>query len=86
MITSAPLTPLLKLDNNIAHSYGHGTGRSYIKNFKEGTDKYMVQHLRDFQFGVGVPMVQKHADIQIIRANRDDISFTMMLGDFQNAF
>ncbi|XP_076928462.1 uncharacterized protein LOC143592430 [Bidens hawaiensis] len=89
-VASAPLTPLLKLDNGIRPiSVGAIWRRLVSKVAMRGVGKEIAKYLCDFQFGVGVPSgaeVVLHSANRFLNQFHSDVSSAMLTVDFFNAF
>ncbi|GJY61327.1 putative reverse transcriptase domain-containing protein [Tanacetum coccineum] len=89
-IASAPLTPLLKLDNGIRPiTVGTIWRRLVSKVAMKGVGKKMSKYLSDFQFRVGVLGGAKailHSVNQVLSEYHNDGSLAMLTLDFSNAF
>ena len=88
-VASAPLTPLLKPDNEIRLvAIGTIWRRLVSKVAMNGVGKEMAQYLNDFQFGVGVSGGAEaiiHSVSRALSARHDDGSLAMLTVDFLNA-
>ncbi|PWA80994.1 hypothetical protein CTI12_AA190310 [Artemisia annua] len=89
-VASAPLTPLLKLDNGIRPiAVGTIWRRLVSKVAMKGVGKEMSKYLSDFQFGVGVSggvEAVLHSVNRVLSEYHNDWSFAMLTVDFSNAF
>ena len=89
-VASAPLTPLVKLDNGIRPIVmGTVLRRLMSKVAMKGVGKDIAKYLGDFQFGVGVPGGTKailHSVSRVVSERHADGSLAMITVDFSNAF
>nr|GEV73554.1 hypothetical protein [Tanacetum cinerariifolium] len=89
-VASAPLTLLLKSDNEIRPIAVGTIWRCLVfKVSMKGVGKEMSEYLSDFQFGVGVSGGAKailHRINQVLSEYHNDRSLAMLIVDFSNAF
>ncbi|GJR90866.1 putative reverse transcriptase domain-containing protein, partial [Tanacetum coccineum] len=89
-VASAPLTPLLKPDNEIRPiAVGTMWRRLVSKVAMKDVGKEMSKYLSDFQFGVGVSDGAEavlHSVNRVLSEYHNDRSLAMLTVDFSNAF
>ncbi|KAJ0900450.1 putative RNA-directed DNA polymerase [Helianthus annuus] len=89
-VASAPLTPLLKPDNGVRPIVVGAIWRRLVsKVAMRRLREDMVNYLRDFQFGVGIPNGAEavlHSANRFIDCYHADGSLVMLTIDFSNAF
>ncbi|GKE51674.1 putative reverse transcriptase domain-containing protein [Tanacetum coccineum] len=89
-VASAPLTPLLKLNNGIwPIVVGTIWRRLVSKVAMKGVGKEMSKYLGDFQYGVGVSGDAEavlHSANRVLSEYHNDGSLAMLSVDFSNAF